>query len=825
MSFIRRTSSRHGFLKFALGVIALVCCCYLPAAAQKDTGATLKEIGADTTTLVKPKKLRKVMEELGERARKDNIQKYKEGRNSLRQTYIFDQIKRITLEAGDFEKTTIDTATVWKEFHHTDSLFDLAADGVFTKTSLIQTHRNLAISYRIISVLLTKSKQRKEEVDDYRKQLAGYKFQLDSLSADSALYEFPADSATFSHYLNDLFLTSAEIAPADSAIQRSMENVQGLEVQLTLQVNKLSSALEKIDAINATLSANIFQREYVNIWAPTAYNRSFREIREFSDKKNLLALNYYAENNNNKIVFSLLVIIALSILLFILKRKLSNENELRKDFAGQLVFRYPFFSATFIGLNLLQFVFKDPPFIFGMIFWILSALCLTIIFWGYIKKYWMGFWLTMSLLFLLACIDNLILQPSRQERWWLLVLAVAGVLVGIYFLVRGKRSQLKERGIVYFISFVVLLESFAVLFNVFGRYNLSKTLLTSGYINVITGIEFLWAARLLQGMFLVASRFYGQSEKKLSYEDFEKVGYKVPVTLYLLFLVGWLVLLARNFYAFRLITAPLERMLVEEHTVGNYTFTVNNLLLFIAIIAISTFLSVIISFFASHKPGTIPDKNSARSKMGSWILLVRIAIICIGLFLAAAAAGIPIDRITLVLGALGVGIGFGLQELTSSLVSGIIIAFERPVNVGDVVDVDEQSGAMKSIGFRSSVITTWDGADVIIPNSTLLSSNLINWTMSDAKRRVDIELQVMFGTDLNKVKSILLELLDSDERILKYPPATVEIMELKNNTVELRVYFWVVQVQYDWIYTRSDLMLEIDRVFKENDITMPEPEP
>ncbi len=824
MSCIRRTSLLHRFLRFILGVIVLVCCCYLPAAGQKDTGTTLTEISADTA-LIKPKKLRKVMEELGERARKDNIQKYKEGRNSLRQTYIFDQIKRITLEASDFEKTTIDTATVWKEFHHTDSLFDLAGDGVFTKTSLIQTHRNLAISYRIISVLLAKSKQRKEEVDDYRKQLAGYKFQLDSLSADSVLYEFPADSATFSHYLNDLFLTSAEIAPADSAIQRSMENVQGLEVQLTLQVNRLSSALEKIDAINATLSANIFQREYVNIWAPTPYKRPFREIREFSNKKNLLALNYYAENNNNKIVFSLLVIIALSILLLILKRKLSNENELRQDFAGQLVFRYPFFSATFIGLNLLQFVFKDPPFIFGMIFWIVSALCLTIIFWGYIKKFWMGFWLTMSLLFLLACIDNLILQPSRQERWWLLVLAVAGVLVGIYFLVRGKRSQLKERGIVYFISFVVLLESFAVLFNVFGRYNLSKTLLTSGYINVITGIEFLWAARLLQGMFLVASRFYGQSEKKLSYEDFEKVGYKVPVTLYLLFLVGWLVLLARNFYAFRLITAPLERMLVEEHTVGNYTFTVNNLLLFIAIIAISTFLSVIISFFASHKPGTIPDKNSARSKMGSWILLVRIAIICIGLFLAAAAAGIPIDRITLVLGALGVGIGFGLQELTSSLVSGIIIAFERPVNVGDVVDVDEQSGAMKSIGFRSSVITTWDGADVIIPNSTLLSSNLINWTMSDAKRRVDIELQVMFGTDLNKVKSILLELLDSDERILKYPPATVEIMELKNSTVELRIYFWVVQVQYDWIYTRSDLMLEIDRVFKENDITMPEPEP
>ncbi len=284
-------------------------------------------------------------------------------------------------------------------------------------------------------------------------------------------------------------------------------------------------------------------------------------------------------------------------------------------------------------------------------------------------------------------------------------------------------------------------------------------MLTSGYINVIIGIEFLWTARLLQEMLLVTSRYYGRSEKILSYINFEKTGYKVSTTFYLLLFAGWFVLFARNFYSFRgLITDPLAHMLVAEHTVGNYSFTVNSVLVFVGIILLSTILSEIVSFFSSHKPGTIPDKNSPKSKMGSWMLLIRIIIISSGLFLAAAAAGIPLDRITIVLGALGVGIGFGLQDLTSSLVSGIIIAFEKPVNVGDIVEVAEQSGTMKSIGFRSSVITNLHGADVIIPNSTLLSSNLINWTMSDEKRRVDIELNVVYGTDLIKVKKILQEL-------------------------------------------------------------------
>ena len=817
--FRAATTLLNRFLRVVLCVI--VCSWYLPAAGQNDTGATLTEIGADTTTLAKPKKLREVMEELGERARGNNIQKYKEGRNAIRQADIIGQIKRITLQAGEFVSTSIDTAIIWEEYKNIDSLFNLAGDGIFTKVGIIQSHRDLTISYRIISVLLDKSKQRKEEVDEYRKRLASYKFRLDSSSADSVLYEFPADSAVFSAYLNTLFLTSAEIAPADSAIQRSIENVQGLQVQLTLQVSKLSEALEKIDADRAMVSNNTFKREFVNIWTQVPGNRRpLQEVMKFSKQKNLLALNYYTKNNVGKIVLGILIITALSIFLRTLKRKLLNENELRQDFVGHLVFRHPVYSAVFIGLNLLQFLFEDPPFIFGMIFWIISALCLTIIFRGHITKFALKLWLAMGALFLLACINNLILQASRQERWWMLLLAVAGVFVGVYFLLRAKRNELKEKGIIYFICFVVLLEFLAILFNVFGRYNVSKTLFTSGYINVIIGIEFLWTARLLHEMLLVASRFYSRSEKKLLYYNFEKIGYKVPVTFYLLLLVGWFVLFARNFYSFRLITDPLTDMLVKEHTIGNYSFTVTNLLVFIVIMMLATFLSKIVSFFASDKPGTIPDKNSPKSKMGSWVLLIRITIISSGLFIAAAAAGIPMDRITIILGALGVGIGFGLQELTNSLVSGIIIAFEKPVNVGDIVEVAEQSGTMKSIGFRSSVITSWDGADVIIPNGTLLSSNLINWTMSNEKRRVNFEMQLLIGTDFKKVKKILLELIDSDERILKEPAPSIELVDLKNNIIDLRIYFWVVQIGYEWIATRGDLILEIDRVFKENDIAM-----
>jgi potassium efflux system protein len=814
----KRCAIFFSFLRVHFLAVVMVCCLYLQANGQSDKGTTLTEVSADSS-LTKPRYLRKVMEELGERARGNNIRKFKESRNAIEQSEIIGQIKRITLQAGDFVKTSLDTTTIWREHHSIDSLFDLAGDGIFKKAGTIPTHRNLTISFRIISVLLDKSTQRKTEVDEYRRQLASYKFQLDSLSADSVLYEFPSDSATFTEYLNTLFLTVADIAPADSAIQHSIENIQGLQIQLSLQVNKLNRALETIDATRSMLSSNALMPELVKIWIPIKYTRPLPEIMEFSKEKNQLALNYYAANNSGKIIFVLMVIIGLGIFIRNLKDRLVNENELRKEYAGQLIFRHPLLSGIFIGLNLLQFFFADPPFIFSMLFWILSAFCLTVIFRGYISKFWMSFWITISFLFLLACADNLILQSSRQERWWMAVISVAGVLVGIYFLLRGRKDQLKEKGIIYFIGFVILLEILAMLLNVFGRYNLSKTLFVSGFMSVVVGIEFLWTARLLNEMIIVASRFYGKKEKDLLLSD-ERTGHKVPALYYLLLFFGWFILFARNYYSFRLLTDPLGRMLVEEHSIGNYSFTVNNILVFIVIIALSTFLSKLVSFFASHQPGVIPDKNSPKSKMGSWILIVRISIICIGLFLAAAAAGIPMDRITLLLGALGVGIGFGLQELTSSLISGIIIAFEKPVNVGDVVEVDSQSGTMKSIGFRSSVITNWDGADVIVPNSTLLSSNLINWTMSNEKRRVDIEIHMEFGTDLAKVKTLLLDVLEADQHVIKFPPPSIEMMELKYNIVNLRIYFWVIHV-YEWEATRSDLLQEIDRIFKEHGIKMP----
>ncbi|TCD05596.1 mechanosensitive ion channel [Pedobacter frigidisoli] len=282
--------------------------------------------------------------------------------------------------------------------------------------------------------------------------------------------------------------------------------------------------------------------------------------------------------------------------------------------------------------------------------------------------------------------------------------------------------------------------------------------------------------------------------------------------------------MGHNFPLFEYLSQPLISFLSRDRTIGNYTFSINSLFLFFAIMSISVIVSKVVSFFASddHLMSN-KDKEAKKQRLGSWVLLVRIFILSTGLFLAIAAAGIPMDRITIIIGALGVGIGFGLQTLVNNLVSGLIIAFEKPVNVGDIVDVDGQGGRMKSIGFRSSVITTWDGADLVMPNGDLLNSHLMNWTLAGNKKRASIVVGVAYNTDLEKCRQVLKDILDAEERILKSPPPIVQFEQFGTSSIDLKIYFWTKHMSENNA-TKSDLVISITNAFKEKNIIIPFPQ-
>ncbi|WP_238326490.1 mechanosensitive ion channel domain-containing protein [Pedobacter heparinus] len=798
-------------------LVCLFACISLSAQQKDSTGKTVavKDTGGSFV---------RRMQAFAKVSAKSSADDFAADKAAIAQNRIIDEIKKAMHIAKVYLSTGIDTLGTKEQLARIERDFTMAGDGVLTNKGTAQTFRNLTATSKILTELLSKAGARKTKLDFHQQQLSSFRYQLDSLLSAPDLFKFSTDSVVLSKYIGQIAVLAHEVHPVDSALKQAGNNVQSLLNQVNMLVFRLQTALEEIQLYQKDMAGNTFKREFNNIWESPGHYRSFKEILRQAEAKGLLTLIFYVQNNTGKLVVLLLLVFASFFYLRSLKNIYRENGLLTPDLEGQLVLRYPLLSALIIVVNLFQFMFVSSPFILNVVFWTIASVSLTLIFNKFITRYWMRVWLMMLLLFLVAAFDNMVLQASRTERWFMLIISVTGTIAGILVLLKGRKQELKEKLILVAIGFMVLLEIGSTLANVLGRYNLSKTLLISGFLNVVIAILFLWTIRLInEGLFLAFS-VYTHQDKKLFYLNFKKVGTKAPILFYLLLIVGWVVLFGRNFAGFDYIVDPFKDFFGRERTIGNYTFSINTLVLFIVIMTISVIVSKIVSFFASDQHfSTGKNDQEEKQGLGSWLLLVRISILAIGLFLAVAAAGIPVDRITIVLGALGVGIGFGLQTLVNNLVSGLIIAFEKPVNVGDIVDVDGQGGIVKSIGFRSSVIATWDGANVVMPNGDLLNSHLTNWSLGGNRKRISIQIGIAYDADLEQCRQLLTELLNAEQRVSKNPAPVVQYEQFSSSTIDVKIYFWTKHLAEAYA-TRSALIVAISNAFKTKGIVIPFPQ-
>jgi potassium efflux system protein len=140
---------------------------------------------------------------------------------------------------------------------------------------------------------------------------------------------------------------------------------------------------------------------------------------------------------------------------------------------------------------------------------------------------------------------------------------------------------------------------------------------------------------------------------------------------------------------------------------------------------------------------------------------------------------------------LGVGIGFGLQNVVNNFVSGLILLFERPIDVGDTIEFSDTSGTMKHIGIRASVIRTFDGAEVIVPNGMLISESVTNWTLSDRRRRIDLAVGVEYGTPAQRVIDLLVGVAKANPKVISDPEPHAFFEDFGDSSLDFRLRAWI----------------------------------
>ena len=207
----------------------------------------------------------------------------------------------------------------------------------------------------------------------------------------------------------------------------------------------------------------------------------------------------------------------------------------------------------------------------------------------------------------------------------------------------------------------------------------------------------------------------------------------------------------------------------------------------------------------------------------SILRILHYFIMLVGLFIAVQQIGVDLTTLAAIGAVLMVGVGLGLQNITSNFISAIILLFERPVQVGDFVEVSGVQGRIRMIKTRSSVVETLDNVSIIVPNSNFISQNVTNWSYRDSKVRIHISVGVSYGSDVDLVAETLLRVGRAHPEVLLNPEPTIQFLEFGDSSLNFVLLIWINDASRQY-FVRSDLNFAVVKAFREEGITIAYPQ-
>ena len=249
--------------------------------------------------------------------------------------------------------------------------------------------------------------------------------------------------------------------------------------------------------------------------------------------------------------------------------------------------------------------------------------------------------------------------------------------------------------------------------------------------------------------------------------------------------------------------------------------TILNVAYLILFIIFFTFLSRIIRRALQNK--VLPRTRLDIGARASFVNVVIYTFWILAIYTGINILGINLSSLAFMAGALGVGIGFGLQNIVNNFISGIILLFDPSIQVGDMVQIGEDWGTVNRINIRTTIVQSFDNASLIIPNSQMLSNKVTNWSFKDPKVRRQVDVGVAYGSDVQKVRKVLLQIVSDMPEIMDDPAPRVDFMDFGNSALVFRVRFWITSPDY-WLTAPTELRFKIDEEFRKNSIEIAFPQ-
>ncbi|WP_298711554.1 mechanosensitive ion channel domain-containing protein [Chitinophaga sp.] len=717
-----------------------------------------------------------------------------------------------------------DTTEISAELPESERLVKNLHAGILANPRLLNIRSLYALQVILLEMEQTHNRWQ-QSLSSYSRAVTDMSAEINNILHDTVLERLPKDPGLQSLYVNQLSQLNRKWLQADTANRNSLLRIGLLQNRVAMNYIAITDMLDEVDFKLKNAQQHIWGREENNLWdaRPGDYENSFPQVLQGSIQATHRVFRFYLKYNWDIHLLNLALFLLYFGWLIASIHRIKKYHHDKKGIFGNTRYaaRQPLLTSLIFILTVGPFLYTNPPIIFMVMLWTVLAVCVGLLQTREMPVWMRWQWGIMLAVYLGYALLNLLLQNSFLERWAQFFLQVAMLLVCWFFLKKQEQESgynwPKYTRLVVYLAMAMFIA--AMLTNLFGRVMLAKFFGISAVFGLISAQALVVLVQLLFETFYLHLEASKSNSRFAAFLDFNRIRESLRSTLYLLAAVAWFVILLRNLNIYGIIRDEVLLFLEAERKLGNTTFSFSSIFIFVAVIWIAFQISKVMMFIFGHQDGSGSVK---KNRWNSAVLLIRLGVLGAGILLAFAAPGIPMDKLTIIIGALSVGIGFGLQNIVNNLVSGVILAFEKPVEIGDVVDIGTQSGTVKEIGIRASKIATVEGSVVIVPNGDLLSQHITNWTLTTQLKRSELIVGVAYGSDLKQAQALLEAAVKAQEAIQQFPAPLVVIHLLNDSSVDFRVLFWTdINVG---LTVKSDLLRTIYDSLNSHGIEIPFPQ-
>jgi small-conductance mechanosensitive channel len=537
------------------------------------------------------------------------------------------------------------------------------------------------------------------------------------------------------------------------------------------------------------------------------------------------SIEAYVAEQSNRLVRQVVFLALLTVGLFVLRRRAALWVQQDRSLQSTVAILNRPIAAAFIITTLFSELFHpEAPRAWLDLIGLILLLAVLRILPGMVPESLKPGAYLLALVFFLHKLTDLAPDGNLINRLALLALTLTGAASAQWFHKNIFEIKEQTRGgwlsaVVLFARISFLVFVIATVANLIGAVGFA-VLTTEGMLDSIYAAVLFWvAAQLVQSVvrvFLLTATARRLAIVRLHAETVRRTLFRLIAVLAV---IGWVVMTFQGFHLDDEAIDVAERILESDISIGDFSIVPADILVFVIVVWLTFKISQLLRFVL--ETDVMPKMDLPRGVPGAISRLSHYAIIVLGFMIAATAAGLDFSRVNLIVGALGVGIGFGLQNVVNNFVSGLILLFERPVRVGDKVQLAEIFGTVKNIGMRASVVRTFQGAEVIVPNANLISAEVINWTLSDDRRRMDLPIGVAYGTDPQTVLDLLLGVANEHPDVVDDPASEALFLGFGDSSLDFQLRAWT---HADFVRVSSELRVEMHAAIRAAGIEIPFPQ-